>query len=116
MKIKRLLEDLEDDLIIEQQEKDDILEALDTLFKENSFTSHQNLNGVAYEYKSDNIRAMFFINTTTLEFKAYFNNSTGFNSNYNTDGDISNIEQAAEQFVTLLDVDVGNSEGMDVIV
>ena len=93
-----LVEDLETDLQLEEEQKEQVTTELIELFEENDFTSNTTVNGINFESTVGDIYASFYIDNN-LNYKGYVTDKSINKSNYSVKGQMSNVLNAANKFI-----------------
>lgn len=92
-----LVEDLETDLKLEEEQKEQVTTELIELFEENDFIN-TTVNGINFESTVGDIYASFYIDNN-FNYKGYVTDTSVNKLNYSVKGQMSNVLNAANKFI-----------------
>ena len=105
----RIVEDIEDDLIVQKEQYEEILSSLDYLFSGEDFDKKEEVNGTSFNKESESIVASFYIDTNGA-YKGYITNNSNNSSTYSMKGEIENALKAAENFIDIFNKEIMGAE------
>ena len=104
------IEELQEDLQQEQDEKDAIITELDSLFSDAGFRKLDKMNNICYQQTKGDYKAQFSIEDTSFNYSCYIT-TTGDNAiNYTAKGTMDGILKSAYKFIAELNDVLEESE------
>ena len=93
------LEDLENTLSERDQQQQDAMNELSSLFEDAGFVKESKANTISFEASIENVKALFSVDNTKYTYKAYITSEGDNSVTYSSKGDLEGMVDAGIKFL-----------------